>query len=285
MTKALCVRLLSSVLICSVSSQLSAADEASSTIVWNNRDRAPAQGLVHGSFNSQSMGVEVGYNVFLPLGYAESERRYPVIYFLHGAGGDENSDAAAFAGVVARLIKENKIPPAICVFPNGGPRSGYRDNLAGKTMVETAIVKELLPLIDQIYRTQPVRASRVIVGFSMGGAGAVRFALKYPELFSAAGAWAGAFMYPRRDDGTLPPDFTAPSIAPVAGRVRIFLVVGTKDSTLDSHPAFLASLTEARFPFQFELLDGVEHDPGAYYDHSGEKMLRFLTTDFPPSLE
>jgi len=99
-----------------------------------------------------------------------------------------------------------------------------------------------------------------------------------------AGAWAGAFMYPRRDDATLPSDFSAPAIAPVAGRVRIFLVVGTKDSTLDSHPAFLASLTEAKFPFQFELLDGVGHDPGAYYDHSGEKMLRFLTTSFAPNL-
>jgi len=264
-------------LFAAVSSQ---GAESSPEVRWNNDDQPPSPGLEHRSFPSAAMGVEVGYNVHLPPGYAQGNRRYPVVYFLHGATGNENSDAAGFSGVVSRLVEENKIPPALVVFPNGGPRSGYRDDPASKSMVETAIAKELVPIIDRDFRTLANRESRVIVGFSMGGGGAVRFALKYPDLFSAAGSWAGAFSFRHESEHSLPLDYAVSAIAPLRGRVRLMLVVGTEDLTLASHAPFLQNLVEAKFPFEFELLNQVGHDPGAYYEHSGEKMLRFLTRTF-----
>src|SRR5688572_19054025 len=89
-------------------------------VVWNNPAPAPTPGLdlQHRSFHSASMGVEVGYNVYLPPHYADvahAGTRYPVLYFLHGATGNENSDAAGVASLIARLIRDSKIPPVLCV--------------------------------------------------------------------------------------------------------------------------------------------------------------------------
>ena len=261
-------------------SSVVAGESTEPPVVWNNPDREPFPGLEHRSFRSSAIGAEVGYNVYLPSGYETTDQRYPVIYFLHGATGNENSDAPAFAGLVARAIEQHSIPAVICVFPNGGPRSGYRDHPEGKVLVESMIVQELVPLVDRTFRTQPASTARVVVGFSMGGAGAARFALKFPEVFSAAGSWAGAYRFRSQPENTLPSDYAVTALAPLANRVRLLLVVGTEDSTLSSHPPLLANLIEAKFPFEFELLAGVAHDPGAYYQASGEKMLRFLTADF-----
>ncbi len=251
------------------------------TIRWNTPDREAAPGLVHGSFRSDAMKLEVGYNVWLPPGYEQSQARYPVVYFLHGAGGNENSDAAAFAGLVAEFVRARVIPPVICVFPNGGHRSWYRDHPGKNVLVETMIIRELLPLVDRTYRTQPGREARVVLGFSMGGSGAVRFAVKYPDLFSAAGAWAGAFA--GRHNEKLADDFQAEALAPLAGRTRLLLIAGTKDFTLAGHALMVNSLVNAKVPFEVEALLDVPHDPGAYYQHSGEKMVRFLTKGFAPA--
>lgn len=257
------------------------ASEPEPPVIWNNPERPPFAGLEHRSFHSAAMDVEIGYNVYVPPAHAGRGQKLPVVYFLHGATGNENSDAAGFAGVVARLIEQKKIPPIICVFPNGGPRSGYRDDPEQKSWVETAIVKELLPIVDRDFPTIARQESRAIVGFSMGGGGAVRFALTYPDLFSAAGSWAGAFTFRSNPEKTLPAEYSVASLAPLANRVRLLLIVGTKDQVLSWHPPLLQNLIEAKFPFQFELLADVEHDPGAYYERSGEKMLQFLTAGFP----
>jgi hypothetical protein len=76
-------------------------------------------------------------------------------------GGTETSDSAGFSSLIARVIRDGSVPPAICVFPNGG-RSGYRGS------VEKMIVEELIPLIDTNYPTNSDVKSRAVAGFSMG---------------------------------------------------------------------------------------------------------------------
>src|SRR6185312_13946459 len=168
-----------------------AADRPAEKVIWNNPVTFTEPGLSHQTFSSASMGIEVGYSVWLPPGYETSGRRYPVIYFLHGTSGTESADSPAFSHRLAARLAAGKISPAIYVFPNGG-LSGYRDHSDSNVKVETMITKELIPLIDKKYRTRPDRMSRVIGGFSMGGGGAVRLALPHPDLFSAAASWAGA---------------------------------------------------------------------------------------------
>ncbi|MGV3723011.1 MAG: alpha/beta hydrolase-fold protein, partial [Actinomycetota bacterium] len=86
-------------------------------VKWNNPEGRRIPGVEHHAFRSPSMDLEVGYNVYTPTSYSRGADRYPVIYFLHGAGGTENSDAGGFSGLIGRLIAERKIPPVICVFP------------------------------------------------------------------------------------------------------------------------------------------------------------------------
>ena len=223
--------LLSCTVVFSLLGLSSQAQQARSQTKWNNPDGPRVPGVEHGSFHSPSMDVEVGYNVYLPPGYAQGNRRYPVIYFLHGAGGNENSDAAGFSDLVARLATQKKAPAVICVFPNGG-MSGYRDRPEQKIMGETLLIKELIPLIDRTYRTRADREGRVIAGFSMGGGGAIRLALKHPDLFSASASWAAAL---GSRGGDLPPQLETDNLRRLAGRVRLLMVVGDKDMTYARH--------------------------------------------------
>jgi endo-1,4-beta-xylanase len=260
----------------SLATAAEARKETRSETKWNNPDGPKMPGVEHGSFRSASMDVEVGYNVALPAGYARGGKRYPVVYFLHGSGGSENSDVGGFSRLAARMAAEKKVPPVICVFPNGG-MSGYRDDPARKVMGETMIVKELIPLIDKTYRTHAHREGRVVAGFSMGASGAVRLAFKYPDVFSAAGSWAGA----GGARGGVPPAQLEPdNLRRLAGRVRLLLIVGDKDQTYATYKPLVQNLEEAKYPFRYRVLDGVPHSLGLYYEKTGEEMVRFLTAGF-----
>ncbi|MBE3069314.1 MAG: 1,4-beta-xylanase, partial [Planctomycetes bacterium] len=154
-------------------------------ISWVNPTLPAGPGLSHHVLASKALGHDVGYVVWTPPGYdAKAERRYPVIYFLHGAGGNESADAAGFSGQVAAAIAKGILPEVLCVFPNGG-MSGYRGE------VQSMILDELIPLVDRSYRTLAAQPSRVVAGFSMGGTGAMRLAVARPDVFAAAASWGG----------------------------------------------------------------------------------------------
>jgi S-formylglutathione hydrolase FrmB len=139
------------------------------------------------------MNVDVGYNIYLPPQYgANPTRRFSVVYWLHGRGGDENSNVAdVMSGMLGSL------PPAIIVFVNGGSNSKYMDAVGGSpmhgvVMVESTIINELIPHIDTTYRTSPTKGGRAIQGWSMGGMGSLRLAFKYSQLFSSVFGFASA---------------------------------------------------------------------------------------------
>jgi enterochelin esterase-like enzyme len=266
-------------LVLGLAGPLPSAQPPQREVKWNYPEGPKGPGLEHGSFRSQSMEFEVGYSVYLPDGYAQGKGRYPVIYFLHGAGGNENSDAGGFSGLVRRLTAARKMTPAICVFPNGG-MSGYQDRPAAKVMGETLLIKELIPLIDRTYRTQTNREGRVLAGFSMGGGGAVRLSLKYPDLFSAAAAWAGA-LQPR--GGNPPPELQPEYLKNLSGQVRLvrlLLIVGDKDITFAGHKPVVEAMEQAKYPVRYKVLEGVAHNLGLYYEKTGEELVTFLTEKF-----
>ena len=130
------------------------------------------------------------YTVYLPAGYDRDTRSYAVVYLLHGYGGADTDwvryGDAAF--VADRLMADNTVPPTILVMPDGR-NSWYVDSPYGD--YETAFLG-LLEHVDATYRTVPERASRAVGGLSMGGYGAARLAIKYPERFAAAAVMSGA---------------------------------------------------------------------------------------------
>lgn len=235
-------------------------------VSWVNPKLPDGPGLTHHVLNSKSMGHEVGYVVWTPPGYdASSGTRYPVIYFLHGMGGTESADSAGFSGHVAQAIKNGDMPPALCVFPNGG-RSGYRGD------VEQMIVDELIPLIDRDYPTKATTAGRMVAGFSMGGAGAVRLSLLHPELFAGAGSWGGG-MWRDADQLVAAASTAAPTLK--ANGFKYLLVNGEKDHP-DAYKALTEKLTELQIPYEVTVIPDTPHNLGLYYERNGKQMTAFI---------
>lgn len=146
------------------------------------------QGLVREGLtvDSQVLGKSVGYTIYLPYDYETSIRSYPVIYLLHGNRADDTS-WICFGEVhlsVDAMIAARTIPPMILVMPDGG-NSRYINNFDRSICYEDFFFQEFIPAIESQYRIKSVRWFRGILGVSMGGYGALVFALKYPEFFCA----------------------------------------------------------------------------------------------------
>lgn len=233
---------------------------------WVNPDVAAGAGLKHQVLASKAMGHDVGYVVWTPGDFdASGQTRYPVIYFLHGMGGDETSDSAGFSGLIARGIGDGTVPPVICVFPNGG-RSGYRGD------VETMIVRELIPLIDEGYPTKGDTAARAVAGFSMGGAGAVQLSLAHPSLFCAAGSWGGGLW--RGADDTLAAADKGVDVLKANGFAAL-LINGDQDRP-DAFETLARKLSALEIDHEVVVLPETPHNLGLYYRRSGARMVRFL---------
>ena len=155
--------------------------------------RVAAGEIVQRDFPSALLHRDWGFALYLPDGYASSGLRYPVLYLLHGHGGNRG----AWPGMHIRetmdaLIARGAIPPALVVMPDGGT-SWYVDR---EEKMETAILEELVPYVERTLRAIPRRDGRLIGGFSMGGYGALRFVLLRPERFAAAALFSPAIYDP-----------------------------------------------------------------------------------------
>lgn len=153
------------------------------------------------TFLSAAAKAEVSFHIYTPEVYdTEKDKRFPVLYWLHGTGGGAQG-MAPLSAYFDRAILHGKIAPMLVVFPNGMATSMWCDAKNGSVPVETVVVKELVPHVDAMFRTIARREGRVIEGFSMGGYGAARNGLKYPEIFATVSILAG---------GPLDLDFAGP---------------------------------------------------------------------------
>ncbi|GLQ08532.1 esterase [Devosia yakushimensis] len=146
------------------------------------------------SFPSPGMGGTIKALIYRPDGNPPPSG-WPVIYLLHGLGGDETSwrDLGHIQPTLDDMMGQS-IKPALVVMPGAGPESWYVDSRAigGPGDSETAIVKDLRAAIEATYPVRKDRGGRAIAGLSMGGYGALRLALGHPDLFAAAASLSGA---------------------------------------------------------------------------------------------
>jgi S-formylglutathione hydrolase FrmB len=143
------------------------------------------------SVYSASMKKTLKAAVTFPSSYKAGDKRYPVLYLLHGGSGAYSDwhQKVTEKGLVNRMAEEHDL---IIVTPGVGPASYYYDSpLLDSVRYETYLIKELIPFIDQQYRTLAQKDSRAISGLSMGGHGAITLAAKHPTLFIAAGSMSG----------------------------------------------------------------------------------------------
>lgn len=153
-----------------------------------------ASAITTREFDSRALKRQWRYAVYLPDGYESSQLRYPVLYLLHGNGGDLHSWSkdGRMQPTLDALIANAQIPPAIVVMPDAGT-TWFVDR---KENMQSAFLSDLLPEVEREFRTINSREGRVIAGFSMGGYGALRFVLLHPEKFAAAGLLAPAIYDP-----------------------------------------------------------------------------------------
>lgn len=138
---------------------------------------------------SNILGMERKYSIYLPPGYEEGDGSYPVLYLLHGYS-DTHTAWVQF-GQVRRLadkaIAEEKAVPMIIVMPDADTvHRGYFNLLDGSYNYEDFFFQELIPHIEKNYRVRTGRDYRAVAGLSMGGGGALFYALRHPEMFAAS---------------------------------------------------------------------------------------------------
>lgn len=239
-------------------------------VKWVNPDIPKMPGLLHKVLESKSLGHDVGYVVWTPSEMDTSgETRYPVVYFLHGAGGSERSDAAGFASQVAGAIRGGKFPAAICVFPNGG-MSGYRGD------AEKMIVDELIPQIDQDYPTQAKPSGRVVCGFSMGGAGSVHLSLNHPDLFCGAGSWGGALAFRGSGEDSPLLDVAKQNADKLKANQYSLLTINGDADRPEAFKPLKTLCDELSIPHQVVVLAETNHNLGKYHKETSGTMLEFL---------
>jgi S-formylglutathione hydrolase FrmB len=149
------------------------------------------------ALNSRILKQTVHYCVQLPPDYDASDakqRRYPVLYFLHGLGQNEQTLFSTGGwSLIEDLRRQHKIIDFLIVAPDGG-RSFYINSADNSFRYSDFFLQEFMPQIEDRYRVRPGRQSRAITGVSMGGYGALRFAFARPELFSAVSAQSAALI-------------------------------------------------------------------------------------------
>jgi len=246
-------------------------------------------------FQSKLINTTLPYNVILPTDYETSKTtRYPVLYLLHGLTGHYNDWISRTN--VADYAAEYRV---IVVMPEGND-SWYTDSATVTTdKYESYILNELLPDVQQRYRTIEARYARAIAGLSMGGYGAIKFGLKTPSTFVFAASMSGAFGATRLSEKEIGASLWGNSLklfGPVGGETRIandlfeiinklaparvsslpyfYFDCGTEDSPLifPFNRELSALMLEKKIPHEFRQLPG-DHSWG-YWDRQVQEILK-----------
>jgi len=161
------------------------------------RDTPPEGSRVeYKTFPSKLLSRDIRYGLYLPPSYATSPtKKYPVLYFLHGLNENEMRwSTRGFTDVkIDTMVREGKIGEFIVAVPFGAT-SFYTNRRNGTEPWEDMIVKEFLPLIESTYRVNATRTTRGISGISMGGYGALKIAMKHPDLFGSVSAHSAVLL-------------------------------------------------------------------------------------------
>jgi len=267
---------------------------------------AAATGRVEcNSVSSKVLSRSVPYCVVLPASFDQNKtRQFPVLYFLHGLGDNEQSFIHSGAwNLVENMREQRELTDFLIATPDGGA-SFYINSKDGKNRYEDFLLQEFFPFIEKRYRVAPGRGHRAIAGISMGGYGALHLAFSHPQLFSSVGAHSAAlieklpeFLGPAPDSPRsrvlghvfgAPPDpafwnrnspITLARTANLTG-LRIYFDCGDRDDYgFEVGAAVLDKvLTSRHIPHQYHLYPG-GHNPDYFAQHL-PALLQFASQSF-----
>jgi enterochelin esterase-like enzyme len=226
---------------------------------------------------SEILGCTKRYCVYLPQGYADENRSFPVLYLLHGLTDTHTAwrDKGNVQSIAGGLVKDGKAQEMIIVMPDAGTTyDGYFNSEEWR--YEDFFFQEFIPHIESVYRTIPDRQHRAIAGLSMGGGGTTWYAINHSEMFSSAYAMSALMGLVDNSWITRDPDArrrvfmesavannnitavenaTQELCARIAS-VRWFVDVGDDDFLFDNNMDFIKAMRSKRIPYQLRVRDG-----------------------------
>ena len=252
--------------------------------------RAQASRLREEAVHSPALNRTMKYRVLVPQGYDTSQRRYPVLYLLHGLTGNYTDWSTR-----TNIAEYTRTLPLIVVMPDGG-NSWYTNAADGGGKFEDYIVTDLPADVVVKYRTVNSRYGRAIAGLSMGGYGALKLALKRPAQYAVVGSFSGAFgatvegRYDRMIESTKaeplarifgPPgsdtrqqsDVLALAAALKApGAPYLYIDCGTSDTLISENREVVAAIHKAGAAYEYHEIAG-----GHSWDYWDRRVREFLT--------
>ena len=230
---------------------------------------AKRDGIPHGKmemieYDSKTVGTRRKMLVYTPPGYSPATK-YPVLYLLHGIGGDE-TEWQRFTqpeNIVDNLLAEGKAVPMILVFPNG--RAQKDDHPTGNMFAHAAafaafegdLLNDVIPTIESRYSTLTDREHRALAGLSMGGGQTLNFGLTHLDRF----AWLGAFS---SAPNTKAPAALIPDPAATSRQLKLFwLSCGNKDNLINISQRLHGYLKQHDVPHVWNV-DDHAHDPAEW---------------------
>lgn len=241
-------------------------------------------------YDSPALGLERRMTVYTPAGYETSGKRYPVLYLLHGMGGDEEAwiSLGRTAQILDNLIAQGKAKPMIVVMPNGNASQEAAPGESSRGMVPPTMqlpktmegsyeqaFPEIVKFIDKNYRTIKSKSGRAIAGLSMGGFHSLHISKQYPDMFNYIGLFSAAIM-PNKE-------VSSPIYENVEGKLKVqfdknpalyWIAIGKTDFLYKANEEYRKLLDEKGYKYTY-----YESDEGHIW-----KNWRIYLMEFVPML-
>lgn len=241
-------------------------------------------------YDSPALGLERRMTVYTPAGYETSGKRYPVLYLLHGMGGDEEAwiSLGRTAQILDNLIAQGKAKPMIVVMPNGNASQEAAPGESSRGMVPPTMqlpktmegsyeqaFPEIVKFIDKNYRTIKSKSGRAIAGLSMGGFHSLHISKQYPDMFNYIGLFSAAIM-PNKE-------VSSPIYENMEGKLKVqfdknpalyWIAIGKTDFLYKANEEYSKLLDEKGYKYTY-----YESDEGHIW-----KNWRIYLTEFVPML-
>lgn len=241
-------------------------------------------------YNSPGLDMNRRLTIYTPPGYEDSDRSYPVLYLLHGSGGDEEAwpSLGRATQILDNLIAQGQAEPMIVVMPNGNaPQEAAPGESALGFVVPTAGVSrmnrgsielsfpDVVSFVDTHYRTIADKQHRAIAGLSMGGFHSMHISKQYPDMFDYIGLFSAAIWPPENSDSPVYQDMEGKLRTQFEKKPALYwIAIGNSDFLYDANKQYRTLLDANNYPYTY-----VESNDGHIW-----RNWRIYLSDFIPLL-
>ncbi len=254
------------------------------------------QNVPHGSlskvwYHSEKLNADRRITVYTPAGYETNGQRYPVLYLLHGMGGDEDSwsTLGRAAQILDNLIVQGKAKPMIVVMTNGNSdlQAAWGESPTGYVTPTIELPKttdgsfeeafpEVVTFVDKAYRTIAKKESRAIAGLSMGGFHSMQISKEYPTLFNYIGLFSASARFKGRKNSHIYENCEAKIKTQFAQKPALYwIAIGKDDFLYEENQKFRSFLDANGFQYTY-----VESEGGHIWRNWRNYLCQFLPLIF-----